>query len=161
MTNEPLKTSDAAAQNVPQTQSVDVEETTQTPTVAAGVEVLSSEDDPLRRRRRRRRRRSVDKDVPQRRVQIFLLCIVIVLMALALMGSENLPKFWGPDPNYVATGNPGDAPPPPAKNFPFNLKRPPFEIIALGVAALLLVYQIPGVEDKIMRALGLKKDRRR
>jgi hypothetical protein len=156
MTTEPLKTESA-----PEGDPEEMASERPQPPVATHVEVLSS-GDPSRRRRRRRRRTAANRDVPQRRIQIFMLCVVIVLLILAVSGFE-LPKFWRPTGVYVGTPTPSptSAPSGGSGGFPFHIGKPRLEVVALGVAALLLAYQIPGVEDKVLRVLGLKRDKRR
>jgi hypothetical protein len=120
-----------------------VEEDNASPTVGA-------ESDPARRRRRRRRRRSVRTESTERRLRFFLLGTVVLLIAVALTGGELRKSFSGVTDflrPYI-----------PIASIKSMMR---LEIFALIIAALILLYLMPGVEDKILRTLGIKKDRRR
>ncbi len=133
------------------------------PTVATSVQVISTEDDPLRRRRRRRRR-SAQRDAPQKRIHIFLLGIVVLLIVTAVSGFA-FPKYFGRVGVYVGTTpKPGEPAPPPAQPNPIKeavrtMMRT--EVLALVGAGVILIYLIPGVEEKVLRKLGIKSERRR
>lgn len=113
-----------------------------------------SDADALRRRRRRRRRRSLKTDNPERRIRIFLLALVVVLLILAITGAQAGSWLKGILASAKSSGQfhgLGEI----ARKF----MR--WDVIALIVAAIVLLYLQPGVEEKILRYLGIKKDRRR
>jgi hypothetical protein len=124
----------------------------QTTTAAENTAVLEGEAETVRRRRRRRR--SLKTEGPERRIRNFLLILVVVLLILAVTGAQAgswlksllaQTKGFAQSSGIVAGIR--------------NLLR--WEVFALLIAFLILLYLQPGVEDKILRKLGLRKDRKR
>jgi hypothetical protein len=113
-----------------------------------------SSADHLRRRRRRRRRSSLKDDGPERRIRAGLLILVVVLLILAITGAQA--GSWlksllaQAKPLAQSTG---------ITSGIKNIFR--WEVFALLIAALILLYLQPGVEDKILRTLGIRKERKR
>ena len=103
--------------------------------------------DILRRRRRRRRRRSAAKNTPTQRIHYFLLGVIGLLIVLSLLG----PQF-----RQQAIGSLRHLLP----HVAVDLGRR-FEVIALVVAGLILLYLTPGVEDKVLRLLGIRKEKKK
>ncbi len=105
-----------------------------------------------RRRRRHRRRRSLRTEGPERRIRALLLGVVVILLILAVTGLQAGSLFK----SLL------DQVRPLAHSYGIlagirNLFR--WEILALIIAAVILLYLQPGVEDKVLRRLGIKKDR--
>jgi hypothetical protein len=105
--------------------------------------------DPARRRRHRRRRRSVKNERTERRLRFFLLVTVGLLIFVAAGRTQ----LRGVGKGFIDTIRP---------YIPVSTIKSlmSYEVIALVLAALILLYLMPGVEDRVLRALGLKKERR-
>lgn len=111
------------------------------------------DDNPLRRRRRRRRR-SLKTEGPERRIRAGLLAVVVVLLILAVTGAQA--GSWLK--SLLAQAKPMIH----SSGIVAGIKNIfRWEVLALGIAALILLYLQPGVEDKVLRKLGIKKDRKR
>jgi hypothetical protein len=137
-----MSTNTANTLNAPspaQDEVVIVEETSQT----------SPDSDQARRRRRRRRRRSVRNETTALRMRLFLLVTVVLLIFVALTGSQFRQSVRG-----IVDSVRHIIPVAAIKSF-FRL-----EIFALVLAVLVIIYLMPGVEERVLRALGLKKERR-
>lgn len=105
----------------------------------------------VRRRRsgsrgKRSGRSKADKlETPQRRAYLGLLCFVLLLMAIAAVkGIRQTVYTWlhsiSPALEKAGVG---------------------LEVIALVLAGLVLVYLMPGMEERILRLVGLRRDKRR
>lgn len=100
----------------------------------------------VRRRSRRRRRNHPSRlETPQRRVYIILLCVVVLLTSFAVVkplheAVYNWVKFVAPVLGHMGIS---------------------LEVIALILAGLVLLYLMPGMEDRILRLLGIRRDKRR
>jgi hypothetical protein len=143
--------SDATLMNEPadEKQPAPAEEATGTAMGAgnADVSASSSSSDGMRRRRRRRRRRSVDTgNTPTTRMHLILLGIIGVLLVLSVLGPGYRRQAIASVRHLIP-------------NVAVDISRR-MEIVALIVAGLILVYLTPGVEDRVLRALGLRKDKR-
>lgn len=90
--------------------------------------------------RRRTRRRRTDPPIRRKTLTVMLVCFAIVFVLVAVPSIREPVLSWV---RHTLTG-----------------KRPPAEVVALGVAGLVLVYLIPGVEDKVLTTLGIRKRRR-
>jgi hypothetical protein len=125
-------------------------------TVATATETPLSQTDSSssgeyeRRRRRRRRKRQVKTESNERRTRIFLGVIVVLLVLVALTGGE-LRKLASGAKAFVMS------------HIPIAALKSAFrlEVLALIAAALVLLYLMPGVEDKVLKTLGLRDDRKR
>lgn len=87
-------------------------------------------------RRRTRRRRSAPP-VRRKTLSVLLVCFVVVFILAAV------PELRNAIASYL--------------HQLFGGKRMPVEVVALLLAGLVLVYLIPGVEDKVLVAVGLRK----
>jgi hypothetical protein len=142
----------STANNTPSPSPQEAPATADSPAEVVVVEETSyssTDDEHARRRRRRRRRRSVRNETTGRRLRIFLFATVVLLVIVALTGGEFRQSVRG-----VADSVRHILPVAAIKSM-FRL-----EIFALILAALILLYLMPGVEDRVLRALGLKKERR-
>lgn len=101
----------------------------------------------VRRRRRRRRRRRDTADTPSARIHMILLGVIALLLIGSILGQGYRRKFIDSVRHLLP-------------NFAGDLSRR-LEIVALVVAALILIYLTPGVEERVLRFLGIKKDKRR
>jgi uncharacterized BrkB/YihY/UPF0761 family membrane protein len=98
------------------------------------------------RRRKRRRSKKVDKaEQAAIRVRFVLLLLVVILLLVAVSGQhfaqallEHLKDIFRPVKGV--------------------LQAPKLEIVALVVAALILLYMIPGVESTLRRWLGINSN---
>lgn len=90
-------------------------------------------------RRRKRRRRSEPQ--ANRRFLAVLIVLFAVVVFLALVPSVRHPLM-----EILRNGK--------------GKTRIPPEGLALGVAALVLIYLIPGVEEKVLTTLGIRKKSR-
>jgi|GEM_PF-6676266 hypothetical protein len=117
-----------------------------------------AEDETSRRRRRRRRRRSLKEEGPEKKIRVFLLFLVIVLLIIAVSGAQLTPwiKNVINDIRPIAQSSGLTAF---VKGILRTLLR--IDVIALILAGMILFYMLPGNEEKIQRALGIKKDKRR
>lgn len=121
-----------------------------TPTEAVTTASSDITADYERRRRRRRRRRSIQQETASKGTRLFLIAVIVLLLIVAVTGGE-IRKSLGPVLQSARA------------LVPFAALKSVFrlETFALIVAALILVYLMPGMEEKILRAVGLKKDKRR
>lgn len=103
-----------------------------------------------RRRRRRRRRRQVKTESNEKRTRLFLGAIVVLLLLVSFTGGELRKLASGVKSTLVSY-------------IPIAALKSAFrlEVLALLAAALVLLYLMPGVEDKVLRALGLRHERKR
>jgi hypothetical protein len=138
----------------PATATVAEEMPSSDPAVVVEEEDEGGDADALRRRRRRRRRRSLKTDNPERRIRTFLLGLVVVLLILAVTGAQAGAWLKGLLATAKASGQFSGV-----KVILEKFFR--WEVAALLIAAVVLVYLQPGVEEKVLRALGIKKERRR
>jgi hypothetical protein len=125
---------------------------------AATMDELEDDDEPgvkyvssshpgmvaVRRRSKRRRRRTNSADVRSRQIRIGLLILIVGLIAFRLTGhsvhqftNNALKQIFRPIYNLVVGVN--------------------FEIIALVIAAAVIIYLTPGVEDSVLRVFGIKR----
>ncbi|GAB4451329.1 MAG: hypothetical protein OHK0029_00280 [Armatimonadaceae bacterium] len=118
------------------------------------VEEPGEDEENVRRRRRRRRRRSLKADGPEKRIRLFLFGLVIVLLIVAVTGAQV--GAWLKDSLVVAK--------PWLKNsglVDLVKKFLRWEVIALVIAGVILLYLQPEVEERVLKALGIKKERNR
>lgn len=101
----------------------------------------STEPVSVTRRSRRRRKRKKEPQISQKSLIAMVSCFTLVAICVAIRFS---PQFKAQVSKFQISGAPRIAP----------------EIWALGIAALVILYLIPGVEDRILRALGLRKETR-
>jgi hypothetical protein len=91
-------------------------------------------------RRRRGRRRTTEPAVKRKTLNILLVVFAVAFIVAAV------PMVRQPLLHYVRQLA--------------SASRPPVEVLALGFAGLVLIYLLPGVEDKVLIALGIRKRRR-
>ena len=93
----------------------------------------------IRRRRGKRRRSRADKaETPQRRAYIALLCVVFVLMAIAAVKPIRQTVYNGVHSIWPGMERAGIG----------------LEVIALVLAGLILLYLMPGMEERILRLIN-------
>jgi uncharacterized BrkB/YihY/UPF0761 family membrane protein len=98
----------------------------------------------VRRRHGRRRRRELQADAPQQRFRLLLLVVVIVLM-IAVVAGNSVRHTVSTSLRKATQIFPPDM----VQNF----SRP--ELVVLLLAAIILIYlMVPGLDKKVMRALG-------
>jgi hypothetical protein len=96
------------------------------------------------RRRKRRRSQKVSKaDQAAARVRFVLLGLVVILLLVAVSG-QHFAQALLEQLKEIAR---------PVKGL---LHAPKLEIVALVIAALILIYMMPGVESTVKRWLGIK-----
>ena len=100
----------------------------------------------VRRRSRRRRSSHPDRaETPLRRFYIALLCVVVLLTSFAILKPlRDAVNGW------VASVAPV------LGHLGISL-----EVVALIIAGLVLLYLMPGMEDRILRFFGIHRDKRR
>ncbi|GEM_PF-4720310 len=98
------------------------------------------------RRRRRRRRRTAPVPPQTARLRVALLVLVTGLILLTLVGGDVRRQIGAFLKSIL----------PSITGLPFLR----FEVIALLFAALIILYLLPGVEDKVLIFLGVRKRRR-
>ncbi len=95
------------------------------------------------RRRKRRRSQKINKaEQAAARLRFVLLGLVVILLLVAVSGQHFAQAFLEQLKELVR----------PMKSA---LQAPRLEVVALVVAALILIYMIPGVESTLRRWLGL------
>lgn len=113
------------------------------PEMVTPIQVSPPEMVAIRRRRRRRRSRADKAETPQRRAYIALLCVVFVLMAIAAIKSVRQTLYNGLHSISPTLARHGIG----------------LEVIALVLAGLILLYLMPGMEDRIVRLVSGNKRR--
>ena len=99
----------------------------------------------VRRRSRRRRRNRADKnDTPQRKAYVVLLGVVFVLMAMVIIKPVRKAVYDGLHSISPALARAGVG----------------FETIALVLAGLILLYLMPGMEERVLRLFGINRPKR-
>ena len=116
---------------------------------APGASVVPIEVSPpqmvaVRRRSRRRRSRRDKNDTPQRKAYVLLLCVVFALMTMAIIRPvrEAIYQFLHSLSPALAGAGIG------------------FEAVALVLAGLILLYLMPGMEERILRLFGINRPKR-
>ena len=100
------------------------------------------------RRSKRRRSKQLDKsEQAASRVRLVLFGLVIVLLIVAVSGQHFAQSLLQELKAIVR----------PVKSA---VHAPKMEVVALGLAALILLYMMPGVESKVKRWLGLTKPKK-
>lgn len=100
----------------------------------------------VRRRRRRRRRRHDVASTPAARLHYALLALIGILFVFSLLpnvGHKAIDSLRHMLPHF-------------AINIGGHL-----EVVALAIAALVVLYFTPGVEERVLRALGIKREKHR
>lgn len=128
-----------------QLKSVPEEEDPMSSSSTVGTSSSDAEMTVVRKRKRRRRRKNaVTVDPRFRRIHMALLGIVLVLLVVAISGNSLRDsilsiahKFGGP--------------------IHSSIRGIRLEVVALIVAAVILIYLTPGVEDQIFRMLGIHR----
>lgn len=108
------------------------------PEMVTPVEISPSQMVVVRRRRGKRRSRADKAQTPQRRAYIVLLCVVFVLMAVAAVKPMRRTVY-----NTVHSLWPGMA------HSGISI-----EVVALVLAGLVLLYLMPGMEERILGLLN-------
>ena len=117
-------------------------------TVIANTASSDGDYEVVRRRRRRRRRRQESANPFGQRVQIVLFSIIIALLVVtAFVPAKMRHDFMDNARRHLV----------PNMSVSLNGK---FEVVALLVAALILLYLMPGVEEKVLKTLGLRQDKK-
>ena len=97
------------------------------------------------RRRKRRRSQQTDKsEQAAARVRLVLFGLVVVLLIVAVSGQHFAQTILQELKGMV-------------RPLRGAVHAPKMEVVALGLAALILLYMMPGVESKIKRWLGITK----
>ena len=116
--------------------------------VVANAASSDGEYEVVRRRRRRRRRRQESANPLTQRVQVVLFSVIIVLLVVtAFVPASTRHAFMDNARRHLV----------PNMTVSLNGK---FEVVALLVAALILLYLMPGVEEKVLKTLGLRQDKK-
>jgi hypothetical protein len=97
----------------------------------------------VRRRKGRRRHRTAAVDVRFRTIRLFLLGVVILLLIYQATPDSAREEVLRAGRQIVHPLH--------------HLFAPKLEIVALLIAAAILIYLTPGVEDFVLRFLGIKR----